>query len=79
MIFFFFLGGGRFRDLSQNFWVFRDGTDRQTDRHGDSMTNSAQWGELVKTKKHVYARSGTGDRKGSSQSLKRSLHLSGLS
>ncbi len=30
--------------------VFRDGTDRQTDRqtdgHGDSMTNSAQWGRV---------------------------------
>ena len=31
-------------------WVFRDGTDRHTHRHtnghGDSMTNSAQWGRV---------------------------------
>ena len=30
--------------------MFRDGTDRQTDTHnhghGDSMTNSAQWGRV---------------------------------
>ena len=26
--------------------MFRDGTDRHTDGHGDSMTNSAQWGRV---------------------------------
>ena len=26
--------------------MFRDGTDRQTHGHGDSMTNLAQWGQV---------------------------------
>ena len=26
--------------------MFHDGTDRHTDGHGDSMTNSAQWGRV---------------------------------
>ena len=28
-------------------------TDSQTDKHGDYMTNSAQWGQLVKILKIV--------------------------
>ena len=34
--------------------MFRDGTDRQTDGYGDSMTNSAQWGRVGENfKEHI--------------------------
>ena len=31
-------------------WVFRNGADKQTDKHGDSMTDSAQRTKSVKNK-----------------------------
>ena len=33
--------------------MFRDGTDTHTDGHGDSMTNSAQWGRVGENENHA--------------------------
>ena len=34
--------------------MFRDGTDRRTHGHGDSMTNSALWGRVGEKKIEFY-------------------------
>ena len=31
-------------------------TDRQTDEHGDSMTESAQWGQFNEEEKNTFAK-----------------------
>ena len=39
---------GPMRGLTKNCIRWRKQTDKQTDRHGDSMTESAQWADSMK-------------------------------